>query len=298
MEDDDAQIREAAALTCCQLFVRDPIVNQTSYHALQVVGDVIEKLLTVGVGDPEADIRRTVLAALDQRFDHHLAKSENIRTLFFALNDEDFSIREVAISIIGRLAGHNPAYVIPALRKTLIQMLTELEYSDVARNKEESAKLLSLLVQNAQGLIKPYVESMMAVLLPKARDPSSAVAATILKAIGELCTVGGEDMLSHKDEMMPIIIDALQDQSSIPKRLAALHTLGQLASNSGYVIGPYLDYPQLLEILQNIIRAEPQRSPLRQETIKLMGILGALDPYRHQVRNPPSARRYPILYFC
>ncbi|KAF3011376.1 phosphatidylinositol kinase- protein kinase tor1 [Neopestalotiopsis sp. 37M] len=293
VEDDDPQIREAAALTCCQLYVRDPIVNQTSYHALQVVGDVIEKLLTVGVADPEADIRRTVLAALDERFDHHLSKAENIRTLFFALNDEDFSIREVAISIIGRLARYNPAYVIPSLRKTLIQMLTELEYTDVARNKEESAKLLSLLVQNAQALIKPYVEPIMAVLLPKARDPSSAVAATILKAIGELCTVGGEDMLKHKDELMPIIIDALQDQSSTPKRLAALHTLGQLASNSGYVIDPYLEYPQLLELLQNIIRAEPQRGPLRQETIKLMGILGALDPYRHQQveeRTPDAAK--------
>lgn len=282
VDDDNPQIREAAALTCCQLYVRDPIVNQTSYHALQVVGDVIEKLLTVGVSDPEADIRRTVLAALDERFDPHLSKAENIRTLFFALNDEDFSIREVAISIIGRLARFNPAYVIPSLRKTLIQMLTELEYTDVARNKEESAKLLSLLVQNAQGLIKPYVEAIMAVLLPKARDPSSAVAATILKAIGELCTVGGEDMIQHKDELMPIIIDALQDQSSNQKREAALRTLGQLASNSGYVIDPYLDYPDLLDLLQNIIRAEQQRGPLRQETVKLMGILGALDPYRNQ----------------
>ncbi|KAI0469145.1 TOR kinase [Xylaria cf. heliscus] len=293
VEDDDPEIREAAALTCCQLYVRDPIVNQTSHHALQVVGDVIGKLLTVGVSDPQPNIRRTVLAALDERFDPHLAKAENIRTLFFALNDEIFSIREVAIAIIGRLAQHNPAYVIPSLRKTLIQMLTELEFSDVARNKEESAKLLSLLVQNAQGLVKPYVEPMISVLLPKANEPNPAVAATILKAIGELATVGGEDMLPYKNKLMPIIIDALQDQSSIAKREAALHTLGQLASNSGYVIDPYLEYPQLLELLQNIIRAEPQRGPLRQETIKLMGILGALDPYRHQQveERTPDAKR-------
>jgi FKBP12-rapamycin complex-associated protein len=282
VEDEDPEIREAAALTCCQLYVRDPIVNQESYHALQVVGDVIEKLLTVGVSDPEANIRQTVLAALDERFDRHLAKAENIRILFFALNDEIFAIREVSISIIGRLARYNPAYVIPSLRKTLIQMLTELEFSDVARNKEESAKLLSLLVQNAQTLIKPYVEPMISVLLPKARDPTPSVAATILKAIGELATVGGEDMLPYKDRLMPIIIDALQDQSSTPKREAALHALGQLASNSGYVIAPYLEYPQLLEILQSIIRTEGQRGVLRQETIKLMGILGALDPYKHQ----------------
>jgi hypothetical protein len=283
VEDEDPEIREAAALTCCQLYVRDPIVNQTSYHALQVVGDVIEKLLTVGVSDPDPKIRRTVLAALDERFDRHLAKAENIRVLFFALNDEVFAIREVAISIIGRLARFNPAYVVPSLRKSLIQMLTELEFSDVARNKEESAKLLSLLIQNAQGLIKPYVTPMISVLLPKANDATPSVAATILNAIGELATVGGEDMLPYKDDLMPLIIAALQDQSSNAKREAALHALGQLASNSGYVITPYIEYPQLLELLQQIIRSENQRGPLRQETIKLMGILGALDPYKHQV---------------
>ncbi|KAK0122644.1 phosphatidylinositol kinase- protein kinase tor1 [Cadophora gregata f. sp. sojae] len=282
VEDDNAEIREAAALTCCQLYVRDPIVNQTSYHAIQVVSEVIEKLLTVGVADPDPNIRRTVLAALDERFDRHLAKAENIRTLFFALNDEVFSIREVAIAIIGRLTHVNPAYVIPSLRKVLIQMLTELEFSDVARNKEESAKLLSLLVQNSQRLIKPYVDPMITVLLPKASDPNPAVAGTILKAIGDLATVGGEDMIPYLGQLMPIIIDALQDQSSVIKRESALRTLGQLASNSGYVIKPYMDYPPLLEILQTIIRSEPHRGPLRQETIKLMGILGALDPYKHQ----------------
>ncbi|KAF6831023.1 FAT domain-containing protein [Colletotrichum musicola] len=293
VEDEDPETREAAALTCCQLYVRDPIVSQTSYHAIQVVGDVIERLLTVGVSDPEPNIRRTVLAALDERFDRHLAKAENIRTLFFALNDEVFAIREVAISIIGRLARYNPAYVIPSLRKTLIQLLTELEFSDVARNKEESAKLLSLLVQNAQGLVKPYVDPMMSVLLPKANDPSASVAATILRAIGELATVGGEEVLPYKDRLMPLIIEALQDQSSNNKREAALHALGQLASNSGYVIEPYLEYPQLLELLQSIIRTEGQRGPLRQETIKLMGILGALDPYKYQQveRRRPDAQR-------
>ncbi|KAI9050994.1 hypothetical protein LZ554_005104 [Drepanopeziza brunnea f. sp. 'monogermtubi'] len=282
VEDENVEIREAAALTCCQLYVRDPIVNQTSYHAIQVVSEVIEKLLTVGVADPDPNIRRTVLAALDERFDRHLAKAENIRTLFFALNDEMFSIREVAIAIIGRLTQVNPAYVVPSLRKVLIQMLTELEFSDVAKNKEESAKLLSLLVQNSQRLIKPYVDPMVTVLLPKASDPNPAVAGTVLKAIGDLSTVGGEDMIPYLDQLMPIILQALQDQSSVSKREAALKTLGQLASNSGYVIQPYLDHPPLLEILQNIIRSEPNRGPLRQETIKLMGILGALDPYRHQ----------------
>lgn len=232
--------------------------------------------------DPE--IRKTVLDSLDSRFDRHLARAENVRTLFLALNDEVFSIRESAISIIGRLTAHNPAYVMPSLRKSLIQLLTELEYSTVPRNKEESAKLLSHLVSAAQKLIKPYVEPIVTVLLPKAADQSAGVASSVLGALGELATVGGEDMIPYIPQLMPIIIDTLQDQGSSSKREAALRTLGQLASNSGYVIEPYIEYPHLLSILVNIVKTE-QTGYLRKETIKLMGILGAIDPYKHQVTN-------------
>ena len=45
------------------------------------------------------------------------------------MNDEVFRNREVAITIIGRLAALNPAYVMPSLRKSLIQLITELEYT-------------------------------------------------------------------------------------------------------------------------------------------------------------------------
>ena len=70
----------------------------------------------------DSDIRFCVLAALDERFDPHLAQAENLSTLFVALNDEVFEIRELAICMIGRLSSKNPAYVMPSLRKTLIQV--------------------------------------------------------------------------------------------------------------------------------------------------------------------------------
>ncbi|KAF2487814.1 TOR1 phosphatidylinositol 3-kinase [Neohortaea acidophila] len=281
VEDDDPVVRKAAALTCCQLFVRDPIVHQTSHHAIQVVSDVIEKLLTVGVADPIADIRLTVLVSLDARFDRHLAKAENVRTLFLALNDERFAIREAAMSIIGRLTAVNPAYVFPSLRKVLIQLLTEIEYSNSANNKRESAQLISDLVSASTKLIKPYVDPMVTVLLPKADDPNADVAATTLRALGDLATVGGEEMMKYVPELMKIIIRSLQDLSSPKKRETALCTLGQLASSSGYVIDPYLEHTELLTILVNIVKNEPP-GDLRRETIRLMGILGALDPYKHQ----------------
>lgn len=284
LEDENSDIRKAAAVTTCQLLIKDSIAYQTSSHAMNVVGEILEKLLTVGITDPDPIIRQTVLQALDERFDHHLAQAEHVRSLFIALNDEVFTIRELAITIIGRLTMHNPAYVMPSLRKTLIQLLTELEYSAVARNKEESAKLISHLIAASQRLIKPYVEPIVKVLLPKAKDASPGVAAQIMNAIGELAVVGGEDLLPYVDEFLPMIIETLQDQSSTTKREAALKTLGLIACSTGYVIDPYLKYPTLLNILIHILKTE-QNAGIRRETVKLMGTLGALDPYRHKMAS-------------
>ncbi|KAH3038047.1 hypothetical protein KXW01_003998 [Aspergillus fumigatus] len=281
VENDNPEIRKAAALTCCQLFVHDPIINQTSSHSIQVVSEVIDKLLTVGIGDPDPEIRRTVLWSLDRKFDRHLARPENIRCLFLAVNDEVFAVREAAICIIGRLSSVNPAYVFPPLRKLLVNLLTGLGFASTARQKEESAQLISLFVSNATKLIRSYVDPMVTTLLPKATDANPGVASTTLKAVGELASVGGAEMRNYLPRLMPIILDSLQDLSSHSKRESALRTLGQLASNSGYVIDPFLEYPHLLAVLINIIKTE-QTGSLRKETIKLLGILGALDPYKYQ----------------
>lgn len=151
MEDDHPEVRGAAAFTCCKLFVKDPITYQASSHAIEIISDVLDKLLTVGIADPgmcipiqflwglrlivvyslDPKIRQIVLANLSDRFDKHLAQAENVRSLFIALNDEVFENRVTAVELIGRLAKHNPAYVMPSLRKALIQLLTELEYSTV-----------------------------------------------------------------------------------------------------------------------------------------------------------------------
>lgn len=210
-----------------------------------------------------------------------MAKAQRIRTLFIALNDEVFANREAAMTIVGRLSSVNPAYVFPSLRKVLVQLLTEVEYSNTPRSKQQSAQLISHLVNSSSRLIKPYVDPMVTVLLPKASDPDESVASTALKAIGDLAAVGGEDMLKYIPELMAIVIKNLKNQGSTAKRLASLKTLGQLASNAGYVIDPYLEHPELLPTLISIVRSEPT-GPLRSETIRLIGILGALDPYKHQ----------------
>ncbi|KZT27933.1 phosphatidylinositol 3-kinase [Neolentinus lepideus HHB14362 ss-1] len=287
LEDDHPEVRRAAALTCCRLFIRDPICYQASNHAIEVISDVLDKLLTVGIADPDPTIRQTVLSSLHERFDKHLAQAENVRSLFIALNDEVFTNREIAVGLIGRLAMHNPAYVMPSLRKALIQLLTELEYSTVTRSREECTRLLTLLINATQRLIKPYAVPMLRVLLQKASDTNANVAANIIMCLGELASAGGEDILPHVPELMEVIITKLSDPS-LAKRDAAICTLGHVCSNTGYVISPLIDYPQLLPLLGKILKTE-QAPHVRRDVVKVLGILGALDPYRRKTRPGDEA---------
>ncbi|TWW56298.1 Serine/threonine-protein kinase mTOR, partial [Takifugu flavidus] len=281
------EIRMEAARTCSRLLT--PSIHLISGHvvsqtAVQVVADVLSKLLVVGITDPDPDIRYCVLASLDERFDAHLAQAENLQALFVALNDEVFEIRELAICTIGRLSSMNPAYVMPFLRKMLIQILTELEHSGVGRNKEQSARMLGHLVSNAPRLIRPYMEPILKALILKLKDPdpNPGVVISVLATIGELAQVSGLEMRKWMDELFPIIMDMLQDSSSLAKRQVALWTLGQQVASTGYVVEPYRKYPSLLEVLLNFLKTE-QNQGIRREAIRVLGLLGALDPYKHKV---------------
>ncbi|KAF8519025.1 phosphatidylinositol 3-kinase [Hysterangium stoloniferum] len=284
LEDDHPEVRKAAALTCCRLFVRDPICYQASNHSVEIISDVLDKLLTVGVADPDANIRQTVLQSLDDRFDKHLAQAEYVRSLFIALNDEVFTNRVLAITLIGRLAMHNPAYVMPSLRKALIQLLTELEYSTIPRSREEASRLLTLLTSATQRLIKPYALPMLRVLLPKATDANSIVAGQVLMCLGELSSVGGEEFAPHISQIMTVILATLADPAAISKREAALVTLGQLCTNTSYVISPIVDYPQLMPLLGRVLKTESSPN-VRRQAIRVLGILGAIDPYRRKTKS-------------
>lgn len=149
-----------------------------------------------------------------------------------------------------------------------------------SRNREECTRLLTLLVGATQRLIKPYASPMLRALLPKANDSNATVAANVMMCLGELASVAAEDAIPQVPELMQVIIARLGDPALV-KRDAALHTLGQLCSATGYVIRPLVDYPQLLPLLRKILKSKIQ--PVKREVVKVLGIMGALDPYRQKM---------------
>jgi serine/threonine-protein kinase mTOR len=288
---DQREIRLEAIQTCTRI-LKISIKATTEANSIELLKDtvshVLEKLLIVGITDTDPVVRLCVLKSLDGTFDHQLAQPWFLSSLLITLNDEIFEIRELAIITIGRLSSKNPAYVMPSLRKTLVQLLNDLEHSGMSRNKEQSARQLDHLIVNTPRLISSYMRPILAVLVPKLRDTESnpGVILNVLRAIGDLSEVNGSSNVMEKwaDELLAILLEMLNDASSTEKRFVALWTLGQLISATGQVVTPYYKYPYLIDILINFLKTEQQTS-IRRETIRVLGLLGALDPYKHKMNR-------------
>lgn len=147
---------------------------------------------------------------------------------------------------------------------------------------------MCLLIAASASLVRSYAPTILTVLTRTAvaSDTSIPVAAHCVRCIGELARVAGEELVPNIKSVLDLVIGMLNDQTSNLKRDAALKTLGQLVSNTGEVIRPYAQHPALLGILFRFLRTETSQA-IRLETIRTMGMLGALDPFKHKVGFAP-----------
>ncbi|CAH9071216.1 unnamed protein product [Cuscuta epithymum] len=299
LEDEDGGTRKDAALCCCKLVSNSlsgfsctqfssSRINRTSGRRRRLVEEIVEKLLIAAVADAEVTVRHSIFSSLygNGGFDDYLAQADSLTAIFAALNDEDFEVREYAIYLVGRLSEKNPAYVLPALRRHLIQLLTYLEQSADNKCKEESAKLLGCLIRSCERLVLPYIAPIHKALVAKLCEgtgvnANNGIISGVLVTVGDLSRVGGFAMRQYISELMPLIVDALLDGAAATKREVAVATLGQVVQSTGYVIAPYNEYPQLLGLLLKLLNGELAWST-RREVLKVLGIMGALDPHVHK----------------
>nr|ABB13529.1 target of rapamycin kinase [Chlamydomonas reinhardtii] len=295
-DDPDKEIRQAAVLAACpragaarsSLRVRSlrsgwRRAAAAVWHT-RVVERCVGRLLVVAVADPSERVRKEVLRALvaTTALDDYLAQADCLRALFVGMNDESVAVRGLAIRLVGRLAERNPAHVNPALRKHLLQLLHDMEFSPDNRAREESAFLLEVLITAAARLIMPYVSPIQKALVSKLRG-GSGPGITVLSTLGALAEVSGTTFRPFISEVMPLVIEAIQDNSDGRRRVVAVKTLGFIVSSCGNVMGPYLEYPQLLSVLLRMLHeGHPAQ---RREVIKVLGIIGALDPHTHKLNQ-------------
>lgn len=279
-------IRLESVKTCCQILLPAIIRNQNKHNPALVdtIQDVIHKLLITAVNDTDKDVRKAVLESLSPKFDHYLAQVANLGCLFLCLNEEEFEIRSLTVCLIGRLSSLNPGYILPFLRKNLLNYLNGFRYSGMAKDKEQAAKMLGQLFAHAPSLMRAYTEPVINEFLNQLQDFDNAPTATksVLEAVGLQAKVSGQDLMSYADRLFLLLLKYIEEPSSEVERDMALWTFGQFVENTGFVIEPYLKYPRLLDILLDLVRKE-QAPSVRKRAIRALGLLGAIDPLRHQV---------------
>ncbi|CAL4086221.1 unnamed protein product, partial [Meganyctiphanes norvegica] len=234
----------------------------------------------------DSDVRLCVLASLDESFDSHLAQPENLNALIYALSDEVFEIRVYAISILGRLSGINPAYVHPFLRKALLKILDELDYSGIGRNRELSAHMLCHLIANAPRFMRQFVQAIMSVLVPKLKDqdPNPAVTTCVLMAIGDLAQPSLKFLRKCLPEILMPLGKMYFNGAAFRSRHQDLGTISHSRKHTGHGTRHRADKAAGFNAVHGYLKNNNNTARLR-ETIRVLGLLGALDPYKHKMNT-------------
>eukprot|EP00934_Nitzschia_sp_Nitz4_P000121 Nitzschia sp. Nitz4//scaffold14_size191712//162960//172475//NITZ4_001752-RA/size191712-snap-gene-0.144-mRNA-1//1//CDS//3329537014//121//frame0 len=289
------KVRMAAVLTCCALLVPPGIFhrNRIGGFSANVIESVLRQLLRVAVADTSPVVRLCVVRALDERYAPFLSQAHNLQSLFLLLQDELLATRVAGVQLLGRLAELNPAPVLPYMRKFLLDIIIELECSvDSGKGREEATRLLVVLLRakSMNRLVGPVLHPLVKCLPLVGGTPR--LSAVALEALGELAKAAGASLQPWVTELIPIVLNTLQDQRSASKQKTSLRTLSLIAGSTGYVIQPYIDYPKLLSRATDIMPGT-KRAPwaLRREVIRTLGVLGALDPAQYHLVAPKARKR-------
>ncbi len=283
-------VRKEAVLCCCRLLVEPASSGLVVGPTVEAIEGILQHLLQVVVADPEPGIRKALICALDPQFDRFLRQSHHLEILFLFVGDADFTIRLESISLLGRLAFLNPAYILPSLRSTFLHLIVELQYNTMDTNAQIEATCMIcrfFMARSLHQLVLPLLDTLVSVLQFSAQSPQLATAS--LEALEGLCVVAKGGIAAYVDKLMPILFESMADRSCVTKREVGLRTFGRFITACEYVGHRYVDYPLLLPGVTALLRDGTLSFmpwSLRREALQTLGSLGALEPYLyHQIES-------------
>jgi FKBP12-rapamycin complex-associated protein len=288
------------------------------------VEHIIKQLLTMVAADMDPAVRRAIVerflpaflgndcsSAPDGDPDEEgllmfFAQSESANALTLCLNDTNAHVRLASLTIMGKIARFNPAVSFPVLRRHLQQLLGDFSSSADSARLDETAVLLSAMIEQCPELVIPNlhtIQDKLAKKLDQARErikehggkskSGHSMTDSIMQVISSLvskATVLYRPFLPH---VLESVIEAITDRWNDAKHLpAAVSCLGNITGCTGYVIEPYINHPALLPAMLELLdQAYP--AALHIQVVKVLGIIGALGPHTHKLIQVPSASCLP-----
>ena len=113
------------------------------------------------------------------------------------------------------------------------------------------------------------------------------VSVSIISLLGELAAIAPSLVASYFKRIIPVLIHSMKTTATLERKMVAVAVLGKIAQCTGQVVLPYTWYPQLFGVLLGLLSTSSagytQTDCLERETIRTLGILGAVDPLKSRI---------------
>ena len=282
-EHQNAIVRISAASALANL-LRKPQGDGEFIEPFSAVLEAVTRLLSAAASDPDHLVRLSILQGLNEpSIDFYLSANEPFHILLMILSSGSLSCRLQAIEMVGRISRDHIGLLYPHLRPLLLQTFADLGCSYPETISEEAAIVLSEMVKFNPVLIRNIVEPLLRVLSPRLLDHNANTATAVITTLTRLVSVNAEAFEKHALDLVQSVAKILADQSSSKRRHTALCFLSNLLRNVRGCV-PFEKLAELLIETGELLKIELER-PVRNEAIRLLGVIGALDPYKLRSRE-------------
>jgi serine/threonine-protein kinase mTOR len=281
----DPSVRSSASETILKLNC-NLLKSNSQLEPKWICRNFIAAVLTRMVADEDFRIPEKILLVLKENqcsdLDILLAHSDCIRPLFVFLgsNNVPLKLRTECADLLGRVTPINFASCLPNYRKLLLQYLSEIECinSPGLLHRDDSAKLLYRILLWDESFVVPYTEALLDNIIMKIKDKQISFSESMLNCIGRLSLINPDCITDRLDLLLDILSDLIQDQSSNVRRKASLSALSTILGKVCREKVQNSRFCSILSISVLIIKNELDHE-VRREAIRLMGVIGAIDPY-------------------
>lgn len=261
------------------------VVIHCGREHIQLLQQIIQKLCHVAVADPSSDLRLQALQKFTITYDYSLALLDP-KLLTPALFDKIHN-SIAAVHLMGRISSINPGGTYPVLRLLLAQSLADIQYMPHAsKSHEQALQVVSVLTEAAPGLLQPYLPGLLrdcAKRLTDRRLPPSLITAALCCA-GKLSRHAvTQDDIQVVREMEPAVVYHLLDFLHPMKKHEAIRALGEMirTTKDVNIFEMHESHRKALDALTSSLHGGlKERLVVRVDILRLLGIIGAIDPHR------------------
>ena len=198
---------------------------------------ILNKLLSIAVSDPDEEVREIMLGSLSRNFDSYLKNKSSMQCLILALNDSNDKVQRKAIILLKRLIFTNASDVVPALQNSLYRILRIVNMKTYDNEKDviQNLKLLKCFLNNAAFLLKNQEDLIFRFLLSSLQHEKTipTISSELFSTLSCLVIVARKVTMKYFDPLMQVTLSSFTDLTFTAKRVEAIKCLTSIIRSTG-----------------------------------------------------------------